>query len=67
MGEVMNAPANVGYGYNAFSDQSEDSLELSYQKLISAIKNHWILITALTLVFCIRSFWSRRSIRRRST
>ena len=56
MGEVRNAPRNAGYGYNAATDPSEDSLELSYQKLISALKNHWILITALTLVFAVLGF-----------
>ena len=55
MSETMTAPVDPGYGY-PIASANEDTLELSFQKLIFIFKNHWILITALTLVFAILGF-----------
>ena len=55
MSETMMSPANPGYGPDARAYE-EETLELSFQKLINAIKNHWILLTAMTLVFAVLGF-----------
>ena len=36
--------------------EEQETLELSFTKITNALKNHWILITALTLVFAVLGF-----------
>lgn len=38
------------------NDQQEEVVELSFQKIIDAFKNHWLLIGAITLVFALLGF-----------
>ena len=55
MSETMTAPQNPGYSSDA-RPVDEETIELSFQKLINAFKNYWILIIAFTLVFAILGF-----------
>lgn len=56
--EAALEAANAAYGYNSIpvGASNEDTLELNFKKLWDALRNHWIFITALTLLFAVLGF-----------
>ena len=54
---AMEAAQAASGGYPSTPQTGEqDTLELSFRKIKNALKNHWILIVAVTLIFAILGF-----------
>lgn len=71
MSEVQNAAFDAAYKVayeaameaaqhasvnTAYPPKQEETVELSFAKISQAFRNHWIMITAITLVFAILGF-----------
>ncbi|MBP5459025.1 MAG: hypothetical protein J6Y62_02465 [Clostridia bacterium] len=51
---AQNNPYNPAYASTPQRDN--DVVELSFQNITNAIKNHWVILTAMTLVFALLGF-----------
>lgn len=53
---AMEAASAVSGGYPSTPQTEDDTLELSFRKIKNAFQNHWITITAVTLLFAVLGF-----------
>ena len=53
--EAAQNASSGGYSDTPVTGE-EDTVELSFRKLTNALRNHWIIITAITLLFAVIGF-----------